>query len=127
MQWEDLRSYGEMMPNHFIQKDGFKTVNFVASHRPNGQLFMEGLEYVCLFFLYYTVNLLVYLTLSYNIYVMIGLGQNLATLEGLIALTILLKRYKFSLVPNQEIVYAMSLTHPIKNGLKVFVEGRQNY
>ena len=57
-------------------------------------------------------------------YMMTGLGQNLATLEGLVALAILLKRYKFSLVPNQEIVYAMSLTHPMKNGLKVFVERR---
>ncbi|KAI7851601.1 cytochrome P450 [Circinella umbellata] len=54
----------------------------------------------------------------------ICLGQNLATLEGLVALAILLKRYKFSLVPNQEVVYAMSLTHPVKNGLKVFVEKR---
>ncbi|KAI9493381.1 cytochrome P450 [Zychaea mexicana] len=53
------------------------------------------------------------------------LGQALATLEGLVALTILLKRYKFALVPGQEIVYSMSLTHPLKNGLKVFVEKRQ--
>ncbi|KAI9259636.1 cytochrome P450 [Phascolomyces articulosus] len=54
----------------------------------------------------------------------ICLGQNLATLEGLVALVILLKRYKFALVPGQEIVYVMSLTHPMKNGLKVFVEKR---
>ncbi|KAI8144404.1 cytochrome P450 [Fennellomyces sp. T-0311] len=53
------------------------------------------------------------------------LGQNLATLEALVALSLLLKRYKFSLVPGQNIAgYCMSLTHPMKHGMKVFVEKR---
>ncbi|KAF7726669.1 Protein kinase alk2 [Apophysomyces ossiformis] len=52
------------------------------------------------------------------------LGQNLATLEGLVAMTSLLKRYKFSLVPNQEITYQVSLSLPMKNGMKVTVQHR---
>ena len=54
----------------------------------------------------------------------VGLGQNLATLEGLMALTLLLKRYKFTLVPNQEIKYSVALTYPLKNGTNVYVENR---
>ncbi|KAI9253961.1 cytochrome P450 [Phascolomyces articulosus] len=50
------------------------------------------------------------------------LGQSLATLEVLVALGLLLKRYKFSLVPGQNITHTASLTHPIKDGLHVFVE-----
>ncbi|KAI9255244.1 cytochrome P450 [Phascolomyces articulosus] len=54
------------------------------------------------------------------------LGQNLATLEALVAIVMLLRRYKFSLVRNQEpITYVLSLTMPMKNGIKVFVEHRQ--
>ncbi|KAI8150421.1 cytochrome P450 [Fennellomyces sp. T-0311] len=53
------------------------------------------------------------------------LGQNLATLEALVALSLLMKRYKFSLVPNQKVEYCMSLTHPLKNGLHVFVAKRR--
>ncbi|KAI8144359.1 cytochrome P450 [Fennellomyces sp. T-0311] len=53
------------------------------------------------------------------------LGQNLATLEALVAIVLLLRRYKFSLVPNQEITYKVSLTMPMKNGMKVFIEKRE--
>ncbi|KAI8150428.1 cytochrome P450 [Fennellomyces sp. T-0311] len=56
----------------------------------------------------------------------ICLGQNLATLEALVAISILLKRFKFSLVSGQKIEYVISLTHPMKNGIKVFVEKRSN-
>ncbi|KAI8339627.1 cytochrome P450 [Chlamydoabsidia padenii] len=52
------------------------------------------------------------------------LGQNLATLEALVAVCFLLKRYKFNLVPNQDITYQVSLTLPMKNGLKVTVDSR---
>ncbi|CAO3607772.1 unnamed protein product [Cunninghamella blakesleeana] len=52
------------------------------------------------------------------------LGQNLATLEALVAITSLVRRYKFSLVPGQEVTYQVSLTLPMKDGLKVFVESR---
>ncbi|KAG2223721.1 hypothetical protein INT45_003445 [Circinella minor] len=52
------------------------------------------------------------------------LGQNLATLEALIAIVMLLKRYKFSLVPNQSVTYGVSLTLPMKDGMHVFVERR---
>ncbi|KAI9491492.1 cytochrome P450 [Zychaea mexicana] len=54
----------------------------------------------------------------------ICLGQELATLESLVAIVMLLKRYKFSLVPNQEITYDISLTHPMRYGMQVFVERR---
>ncbi|KAF7721306.1 hypothetical protein EC973_004948 [Apophysomyces ossiformis] len=54
----------------------------------------------------------------------ICLGQNLATLEALIAITYLLKQYKFSLVPGQDITYQLSLTLPMKNGVKMCVERR---
>ncbi|KAI9309677.1 cytochrome P450 [Cunninghamella echinulata] len=51
-------------------------------------------------------------------------GQNLATLEALVTITSLLKRYRFSLMPNQLITYQISLTLPMKHGLKVFVHQR---
>ncbi|CAO3638135.1 unnamed protein product [Cunninghamella blakesleeana] len=52
------------------------------------------------------------------------LGQNLATLEALVALVFLLRRYQFNLIPNQDITYQVSLTLPMKNGIKVNVEKR---
>ncbi|KAI9010412.1 cytochrome P450 [Phycomyces nitens] len=52
------------------------------------------------------------------------LGQNLATLEALVAIIFLIKRYKFTMVPNQNITYKTSLTLPMKNGLMVTVEKR---
>lgn len=52
------------------------------------------------------------------------LGQNLATLEALVAISFLLKRYKFSLVPDQEVTYQVSLTLPMLNGMKVTVNKR---
>jgi cytochrome P450 len=52
------------------------------------------------------------------------LGQNLATLEALIAIIHLVKTYRFKLAPQKDITYQISLTLPMKNGLKVFVERR---
>ncbi|KAI8369967.1 cytochrome P450 [Blakeslea trispora] len=52
------------------------------------------------------------------------LGQNLATLEALVCLCMLLRRYRFELVPGQEIVYGISLTLPMKNGMKMLVQKR---
>ncbi|KAI8376493.1 cytochrome P450 [Radiomyces spectabilis] len=52
------------------------------------------------------------------------LGQNLATLEALVAIVLLLKKYKFSLIPGQKITYDASLTLPMKYGLKASVERR---
>ncbi|KAF7723244.1 Protein kinase alk2 [Apophysomyces ossiformis] len=52
------------------------------------------------------------------------LGQNLATLEALVAIVYLVKRYRFTLVPDQKITYQVSLTLPMKNGMKVFVHSR---
>ncbi|KAI9337428.1 cytochrome P450 [Pilaira anomala] len=52
------------------------------------------------------------------------LGQNLATLEALVAIIFLVKRYKFSLVPGQHITYQTSLTLPMLNGMKVTVQKR---
>ncbi|KAI8369532.1 cytochrome P450 [Radiomyces spectabilis] len=52
------------------------------------------------------------------------LGQNLATLEALVATIFLIKRYKFTLAPDQEVTYQVSLTLPMKNGMKVYVQPR---
>ncbi|KAI8138385.1 cytochrome P450 [Fennellomyces sp. T-0311] len=52
------------------------------------------------------------------------LGQNLATLEALVVITYLLKHFKFTLVPDQEITYALSLTLQMRNGMKVHVANR---
>jgi fatty acid omega-hydroxylase len=52
------------------------------------------------------------------------LGQNLATLEALVSVVMMLRRYKFSLAPSQDITYDISVTMPMKNGMKVFVEKR---
>jgi fatty acid omega-hydroxylase len=53
------------------------------------------------------------------------IGQHLATLEALIAIIFLVKKYKFSLMPGQDITYQVSLTLPMKNGMKVMVEKRK--
>ncbi|KAI8980884.1 cytochrome P450 [Pilobolus umbonatus] len=53
------------------------------------------------------------------------LGQHLATLEALVAIIFLLKRYKFTLVPGQNITYQISLTLPMLHGMKVMVEKRE--
>ncbi|KAH8556114.1 cytochrome P450 [Umbelopsis sp. PMI_123] len=53
------------------------------------------------------------------------LGQNLATLEALVALTMLMKRYRFKLLPGQNITYQISLTLPMKYGMKVQVNQRE--
>ncbi|KAI9495238.1 cytochrome P450 [Zychaea mexicana] len=52
------------------------------------------------------------------------LGQNLAILEAIVAIATLLQRYKFSLVPGQEITYTASLTLPMKNGMRVWATRR---
>ncbi|KAI9352363.1 cytochrome P450 [Pilaira anomala] len=52
------------------------------------------------------------------------LGQNLATLEALIAMVFILKRYKFSLLSGQNITYQISLTLPMKEGMKVYIAKR---
>ncbi|KAI8987580.1 cytochrome P450 [Mycotypha africana] len=53
------------------------------------------------------------------------LGQNLATLEALVALAYIVKDYKLTLVPGQNITYQVSLTLPMKEGMKVYVERRR--
>ncbi|KAI9024338.1 cytochrome P450 [Phycomyces nitens] len=52
------------------------------------------------------------------------LGQNLATLEALVAIIFLVRRYKFSLSHAQDITYQVSLTLPMKYGMKVSVQRR---
>lgn len=52
------------------------------------------------------------------------LGQHLATLEALVAVIFMLRRYKFHLVPGQEVTYQVSLTLPMKHGMKITVEKR---
>ncbi|CDH59581.1 cytochrome p450 [Lichtheimia corymbifera JMRC:FSU:9682] len=53
------------------------------------------------------------------------LGQNLATLEAIVAIIFLVKRYQFELVPGQEVTYQVSLTLPMKYGMKVTVKKRE--
>ncbi|KAI9490825.1 cytochrome P450 [Zychaea mexicana] len=55
----------------------------------------------------------------------ICLGQNLATLEAIVAIVFLVKRYEFTIVPGQNITYQVSLTLPMKYGMKVYVNKRQ--
>ncbi|CAO3607788.1 unnamed protein product [Cunninghamella blakesleeana] len=52
------------------------------------------------------------------------LGQNLATLEALVAITSLVRRYKFTMKPGQNITYQASFTLPMKSGLHVYLEHR---
>ncbi|ORX47795.1 cytochrome P450 [Hesseltinella vesiculosa] len=52
------------------------------------------------------------------------LGQHLATLEALVAIIMLVRKYRFHLQPGQDVTYQISLTLPMKNGLKLSVEKR---
>lgn len=52
------------------------------------------------------------------------LGQNLATLEALVAIIFLVRKYKFSLMQGQTVTYQVSLTLPMLHGMKVMVEKR---
>jgi cytochrome P450 len=52
------------------------------------------------------------------------LGQNLATLEALLTISLLLKRYKFTLASWHNVTYQVSLTLHMKDGMKVLVEKR---
>ncbi|KAI8992351.1 cytochrome P450 [Pilobolus umbonatus] len=52
------------------------------------------------------------------------LGQKLATLESIVATIMLLRRYSFKLASDQHIIYDASITHPMKHGMKVFLEKR---
>ncbi|KAI9488761.1 cytochrome P450 [Zychaea mexicana] len=52
------------------------------------------------------------------------IGQGLATLEAILVITYLLKRYRFILLPDQEITYALSLTLQMRYGMKVYVAKR---
>eukprot|EP01012_Entosiphon_sulcatum_P012017 TRINITY_DN1747_c0_g1_i1.p1 TRINITY_DN1747_c0_g1~~TRINITY_DN1747_c0_g1_i1.p1 ORF type:complete len:549 (-),score=70.11 TRINITY_DN1747_c0_g1_i1:68-1690(-) len=54
----------------------------------------------------------------------ICLGMNMALLEAKVVVVMVLQRFKFDLVPNQEIHYARMLTMSIKNGLQVLVQNR---
>jgi cytochrome P450 len=56
----------------------------------------------------------------------LSLGQNLATLEALVAIVCLLRRYIFDLLPDQDITYQYSLTLPMKNGMKIYVKQRRD-
>lgn len=43
------------------------------------------------------------------------LGQNLATLEALIAIIFLVKCYNFTITPGQDVTYGVSLTLPMRH------------
>lgn len=49
----------------------------------------------------------------------------MATLEILIAMAMLLKRYKFSRLPGHEVIFSNQVTLSMKDGLKLMVEKRQ--
>ena len=51
------------------------------------------------------------------------LGKNMALLEAKIAVVSLFKKYKdITMVPNQNITYAIAATHHMKNGLKLVLK-----
>ncbi|KAI9251883.1 cytochrome P450 [Phascolomyces articulosus] len=50
--------------------------------------------------------------------------QNLATLEGILVIAYLLKHYTFTLVPDQDVTYALSLTLQMRYGMKLYVTKR---
>ncbi|KAG0737059.1 hypothetical protein G6F57_002942 [Rhizopus arrhizus] len=52
------------------------------------------------------------------------LGQNLATLEALVCIIMILRRYSFKLVENQTVTYSVALTLPMKHGLKMTIGKR---
>ncbi|KAG0171862.1 Protein kinase alk2 [Apophysomyces sp. BC1034] len=52
------------------------------------------------------------------------LGQHLATLEALVVIISLVRQYKFILLPQPNITYQVSLTLPMKYGMKVMVQKR---
>lgn len=112
---EEVQKYGVQKLNTFSQKGGLmKMEKYVGKQLVNGQLFMLDLAYVlvssvCFFFL--------------EVFMMM-IGQNLATLEALVCAIMLLRRYKFTLAPDQNITYDIALTLPMKNGMKVYVERR---
>jgi cytochrome P450 len=53
------------------------------------------------------------------------LGQTLATQEAVGLLTLLARKFDFEAIPGQDIVYADSLTLPMKHGFKVRVASRE--
>ena len=52
------------------------------------------------------------------------LGQQLATVEAVTVLVLLLTRFRFELVPGQKITYSPSLTLPMKGVMKMRVYER---
>lgn len=53
------------------------------------------------------------------------LGQQLAILQSIVTMVFIVKNYKLHLVPGQNITYSMSLTLPMKNGMKVYATKRK--
>ncbi|KAG2233379.1 cytochrome P450 [Thamnidium elegans] len=53
------------------------------------------------------------------------LGQNLATLEAIIAISFMLKRYKFKRVEGHQVIILNLITLSMKDGMKITVEKRQ--
>ena len=51
-----------------------------------------------------------------------SLGQNLANLEGVYCIIQILRRFNVKMVPGQVVCTDVSLTNPLKYGLKVVVE-----
>lgn len=53
------------------------------------------------------------------------LGQNLAILEIVIAIALMIKRYKFHRVPDHQVIILNLVTLSMKDGMKVTVEKRK--
>lgn len=62
---------------------------------------------------------------AFNVGPRLCLGQNMATLEILITMSMLLKKYKFSRVPGHKVEFLNQVTLSMKDGMKVFVEERK--
>lgn len=54
----------------------------------------------------------------------ICLGQNMATLEVLLTMSLLLKKYKFTRVPGHRVEFLNQVTLSMKDGLQIHVERR---
>jgi len=57
----------------------------------------------------------------------ICLGQQMAYLEVSVVLCTLLRKFRFHLVPNQDITYVPNITWLAKNGIKMVVESRSKH
>jgi thiamine transporter ThiT len=69
-------------------------------------------------------NLFRYIKFRQKVLISFDIGQNLAILEALVAILLVVKRYKFHQVPGRKIEILNLVTLSMKDGLKATVEKR---